>query len=121
MKNAAANSLAAESPRSPPKTAEALLDHEEALALHSLTNSVQCLGEDLCTALDLRRRVRRHPFLTTGLAALFGYLLAPPLARGLQGLLATISGFSSVMPARRSQGQSVVFTSLRAVRNRLSD
>jgi hypothetical protein len=97
-----------------------LLDHEEALALQDLTTSVQGLGEELCSAIDLRGRIRRYPLLSTGLAALLGYFGVPPLVRGLLGGVALVQGFSVVRPARPKPGRTAFSASLRAVRDHIS-
>lgn len=57
-----------------PRTVRELLDQEEARALQRLVGTAQRMGEDLCLETDLRRRIRTHPLLATGLGALAGFL-----------------------------------------------
>jgi hypothetical protein len=86
--------------RRPRPTVEQLLDREEALAIQRLADSVQNLGEDMCTMAELRPRIRRHPVLATGLAALLGFFGGPPVLRGLERVATAAAG----LPALRSAG-----------------
>jgi hypothetical protein len=101
-----------------PATAEELLDHEEALAIRRLASSVERLGDDLCIAADLRPRIRRHPFIATGLAAIAGFVGAPLVLRTL-GRVPTMGTSLANFALRRNHSlPALVLTSLRAVRAR---
>jgi len=95
---------------------EQLLDREEALAIQRLADSVQNLGEDVCAMAELRPRIRRHPFLATGLAALLGVVAGPPVLRRLERIATATAG----LPALRSSGPrtlpGLALASLRLVR-----
>jgi hypothetical protein len=77
---------------------EQLLDREEALAILRLADSVQNLGEDVCAMAELRPRIRRHPFLATGFAALLGVVAGPQVMRGVKRIA------TAGLPALRSSG-----------------
>lgn len=80
-------------------TAEEFLDHEEGLATQDIADSVQRLGNDLCASADLRRRIRRHPFLATGLGAVLGFVGGPLILRALERRVSMTS--SVPMPVSR--------------------
>lgn len=102
----------------PPTTAEELLDHEEALAIQRIASSVERLGEGLCVATDLRPRIRRHPFLATGIAAVAGCVGAPLLLRALGRLPAVGSSLANFALRRNHSLPGLALASLRAVRAR---
>jgi hypothetical protein len=80
---------------------------------------VQNLGEDVCVATDLRPRIRRHPFLATGLAGVLGFFGGPLVLRGLRRVLEATSGHSGA-GSPRSQGlPGIALASLRLVRGRI--
>jgi hypothetical protein len=99
-------------------TVEALLDHEEALAIQRIADSVQRLGDDLCAASGVREKIRRHPFLATGVGAVCGFVGGPLLLRACERLLVATTGISdSAQPSAHSLPE-LVRTSLRAIWSR---
>jgi hypothetical protein len=100
------------------KTVEELLDHEEALAIQRITVSVQRLGGDLCAAADLRRRIRSHPFIATGLAALAGFAGSKLGLRAIGSLSTMTSSLAGLAAQRPITLPGLVMTSLRLVRAR---
>ena len=72
-----------------PTTVEELLDHEEALAIHRLRSSVQRAGEAVCTAVDLRPSIQRHPLLAMGLGAALGFVGVPTVPYAFRWIVRT--------------------------------
>jgi hypothetical protein len=111
-------------PRLRPATPEEFLDCEEALAIQRIADSVQRLGDDLCAATDLRRRIRRHPFLATGLGGFAGFVGGPLMLRALKGMLTLTScvpnpSFVPNLSSRRPHTlPGLVLASMRVVRAR---
>lgn len=105
-------------PHPGPATVQALLDHEEALAIQRIAGSVQRLGDDLCVATDLRRRIRRHPFLATGLGALAGFVGGPLLLRVFQRISTMIPSVPKSASGRSHTLPGLVLATLRGVRVR---
>jgi hypothetical protein len=105
-------------PRLLPATAEELLDREEALAIQRIASSVQRVGDDLCAATDARGRIRRHPFLATGLGALAGFVGGPLILRGLKRVLTMTSNTTNSASSRPHTLPGLVMASLRGVRAR---
>jgi hypothetical protein len=97
----------------PPTTVEGLLDHEEALAIQRIADSVQRLGDDLCAATGVRERIRRHPFVATGLGAIVGFIGGPLILQAFE----RASGVSNSASPRTQSLPGLVLTSLRAVRS----
>jgi hypothetical protein len=64
-----------------PKTAEELLDREEAFALQRIACATERFGDDLCEAGRLRAHIREHPLVAVGLGGLLGFLCGPPAMR----------------------------------------
>lgn len=95
-----------------------LLDHEEALALQGIVEALQRAGEGLAEAAALRSRIRRHPWLATGLSACAGFVGGPILLRLSARLLgATATGAPA--HARRAGALPVLaMTALRIARAR---
>ncbi len=77
-----------------PSTVEALLNREEALAIQTITSSVQRLGDDLCVAIELHRPTLRHPLLALGIGAFVGFVACPLFLRALMGIRAATSSIS---------------------------
>lgn len=105
--------------RPAPATVAALLDHEEALAIQKIADSVQRLGDDLCVATDLRRRIRRHPFLATGIGALAGFVGGPALLKVVQRISASIPSAPNSAPRPSHSLPGLVLATLRGVRARM--
>ena len=95
-----------------PRTVEQLLDREEALALQRISAAVHQLGDDLCTATDLRGRIRRHPLLAAGLGACLGFVGGPFVRRTLERAL----GATARLPLPDGLA-GVVLASLRGARD----
>lgn len=87
-----------------PRTEEELLEQEERRARAELRMAVSSLGDDALEAADLRRRVECHPFLSLGIGALSGFVLARPIvgvlghvnARNLGSVMALLGRFGSL-------------------------
>ena len=99
-------------------TEEELLDHEESRAIQRITGSVQRLGDDFLVATDLRERIRRHPFMATGIGALAGFVGGPLLFGAFRRTLAMTS--TETNPASRPLQTlpRLLLTTLRGVRAR---
>ncbi len=99
-----------------PATVEALLDQEEALAIERITKTVQRMGEGVCSATDLRARIRRHPLLAAGIGACLGFAGGPLLLRALRKMLP--AAMSAMRPANGAprDWRSHVLASVRAAR-----
>jgi hypothetical protein len=107
-------------PDDPPRTEEELLDREEHRAKLGLRIALEDLGEEVLDAADLRRRIEQHPFLTLGLSALGGLLLARPLT-GAAGKLAgsNLLGTLVSLGARLGTVGGLVATALESERGKL--
>lgn len=117
--NASETSAARPTPPHPqPTTAEELLDHEEALALQKIADSARRLGDDVCAAADLRRRIRRHPLLASGLGVFVGYVGGPLFLRAFERILALTSSVPAPAARRPHTLPGLVLASLRVVRAR---
>jgi hypothetical protein len=79
---------------------EQLLEREEALATQSISEAVLHLGDELCSATDLRARIRRHPLLATALGAGLGFVGGPPLLRALRPFLRAATALTSLRGLR---------------------
>jgi len=101
-----------------PTTVEALLDHEEGLAIQRIADSVQRLGNDLCAAADLRRRIRSHPFAATGFSAFMGFVGGPLVLKAFKRVLTMASRIPNPAPRRSITLPGLVLASIRAVRAR---
>jgi hypothetical protein len=101
-----------------PRTVEQLLDHEEALAIQRISDSLQDLGGDLCRSTDLRGRIRRHPLLAAGLGACLGFLGGPFVLRTFKRALSATSSLH--IPGARATYAlpGLVLASLRGVGGR---
>jgi hypothetical protein len=99
-----------------PTTIEALLAREEARAIQRIADSVQRLGDDVLTATELRSRIRRHPFLATGLGACLGFLGGPLMPSFLRRMSAMASGLTSPASRQPHTLPGIALASLRAVR-----
>ncbi len=102
----------------PPKTVEALLDREEALAIQRIADSVPRLGEELCAATGVRDTIRRHPLVAVGFGAVCGFVGGPLVLQACERILAATSGVANSAPPRARALPELVLTSLRAVRSR---
>lgn len=101
-----------------PTTVEQLLDHEEALAIQRIADSVQRLGEDLCAATGARESIRRHPFVATGLGAVIGFVAGPLILKAFERILLATSSVTNSASPRTPAIPALVLTSIRAVRSR---
>jgi hypothetical protein len=99
-----------------PRTAEELLDREEELALRRIARTAQNLGEDLCTALDLRGSTRRHPVLSTGLATVLGFVAGPLIPRAFKGSVLRAAFVAAPASMRPHSMPRFVLTGLRRAR-----
>jgi hypothetical protein len=99
-----------------PTTAEELLDREEDLALQRIAGTAQSLGEDLCTALDLRGSTRRHPFLATGLATVLGFVAGPLVPRAFKKSLIRAAFVAAPASMHARSMPRFVLTGLRRAR-----
>jgi hypothetical protein len=95
-----------------------LLDNEEALAIQRIATTVQRFGDDLCVAADVRQRIRRHPFLATGLGVLAGFVGGPPILRTVKRLLTATSDKGKAASRLPGNFQELVMASLRIARAR---
>jgi hypothetical protein len=95
-----------------------LLDNEEALAIQRIASTVQRFGDDLCVAADVRQRIRRHPFLATGLGAFAGFVGGPPILRTVVRLLTATSNKSKSTSPVPGNFPELVMASLRIARAR---
>jgi hypothetical protein len=98
-----------------PTTVEELLAHEEVLAIQRIASSVQRLGDDVFAAADLRRRIRKHPFLSTGLGALLGFVGGPLVPRAVVRISKMTSSVANPASLRPHTLPGLVWASLRAV------
>jgi hypothetical protein len=55
---------------------------------------VQHLAEDVCAVAEVGPRIKRHPLLATGLAAVLGCVGGPLVLRGLKRLLQAAPGLA---------------------------
>jgi hypothetical protein len=99
-----------------PTTVEELLAREEALAIQRIAGSVQRLGEDVCAVADLRRRIREHPILSTGLGALLGFVGGPLVPRAVVRISKMTSRAAVPASGMPRTLPGLVWASLRAVR-----
>lgn len=99
-------------------TAADLLDHEEALAIRGVSNSVQELGRGLCDPATYGETIRESPFLSVGFGATLGLVGGPLILRGLERTLHFASNASSSILLRSFAMQGVVGASLRLLRKR---
>lgn len=88
------------------------------MAIQRITDSVQRLGADLCDATDLRRSIRRHPFVAMGLGAFAGFLGSPLILRGVRRILAMTSSAPKPASWWPSTLPNLVLESLRGIRAR---
>ena len=79
---------------------------------------MQKLGEGVCATAELRPRIRSHPFLATGLAALLGYVGGPLVLRGLERMLEAASGLPSAVAPHANRWTGITLASLRLLRGR---
>ena len=68
-----------------PRTPEELLALQAAAAKRRLMAAAVGLGEELSASIDLRGRIRRHPFRALALAGGVGCAAGPALLRALKG------------------------------------
>jgi hypothetical protein len=102
----------------PPATVEQLLEQEEARAIQRLASSLHRLEHDVLAAVELRARIRRHPFLATGLGAALGFAAAPLAPRILRWIVTAASGLPH-LAARMPVGVAcLVLASVRGARAR---
>ena len=101
-----------------PRTVEALLDQQEALALQQLTDTLQRVGEELILATRLRPRIRRHPLLAVGLGALAGFFGGPLLVRGARRVLTMLPAGLGLAARSPQELFGLASSSLRALRPR---
>ena len=120
MRGSATNPTARGPIQGRPRTTQEFLDREEMLAIAGISESAQRLGEELLAASELRRRIRSRPFLSTGLAAVFGYLAGPRLRapHALGRILARGSAPTGFAPTRHSGLPGLLLSSLRYARGR---
>lgn len=103
-------------PNPRPRTAEELLDQEEARALQRMTHSVQRLGDDLCAATAARERIRRHPLAAVGLGAVIGFVVGPPALGACKALLGSTSMAANPDSKRSRRLPGVSLDTLRFLR-----
>lgn len=99
-----------------PATAEQLLDHEEARAIHEIADSVQRLGDDPSVAANLRRRIRPHPLRAAGPGASLGFVGGPLILRAFERMLTATSSVPNPASRRLHTLPGLVLASLRVVR-----
>lgn len=68
-----------------------------------MAEAVQSLGDDVLAATDLRQRIRRHPWVATGVGAMVGYVGGPRVLRGIAGALGFIAALGPLSASSSSK------------------